>query len=303
MKKSLLAILVMAIALFSCLSPAYAHQKQKEHDNELLEVLFGEGYSLAYDKRTYFQAVADAAALCIDQFSTNDDKRSKESTFNGLRKRIGFSISFDNIELLNGKDGFRVSAKTHRKYTHRGWNFPYQIKSEQEFWKQRKKILTATINKEFFNVSSGFLGNFHFLEGSLYSESACNSQCEAFCVLIYNVHILGDYLEAESYSDEFKQLIPLVRHEDPQTPSMIDELICYIPQLFPNQKYKCLILLDKLEEIKQEAEDIVNVWGGIQTQEQFENYRRCAEQVYEALREDIPDMLRNESFFSDVFFK
>ena len=234
MIKRLLLFLVIAALLISSYIPyAYAHDSQKEHDEDLLAVLFGDGYNLASDKKPIFQAIADATALCIDQFSTNEDRRSKEVPFNQLKSRIGFSISFDDIELLNGKDGLKVSARTHRRYTHRGWYFSYPMEAEQKLWNQRKKILTATVNKELFGKTSGFLGNFHFLEGSLYSEAACNAQCEAFCELVYYVHILGDYMEADSYSAEFQQLIPLVRHEDPQSPAMISDIKKLLPDLFP----------------------------------------------------------------------
>ena len=211
-------VVVVLVCGFTFISKA--HDSQKEHDDDLFAVLFGDGYNLASDKKPAFQAVADAAALCIDQFSTNEDKRSKEGLFKDLKTRVGFSMSFDDIELLNGKGGMKVSARTHRRYTHRGWNFSFLLgsqenqnkdehsllRNEQNLWLQRKKILTATVNKELFGKTSGILGNFHFLEGALYSEEACNDQCEAFCCLVYNVHILGDYMEADSYSSEFQQL-------------------------------------------------------------------------------------------------
>ena len=317
MIKRLQVVLIIIILLSCAIIPvAYGHGSQKEHDDELFAVLFGDGYNLASDKKPAFQAIADAAALCIDQFSTNEDKRSKEGLFNDLKSRVGFSMSFDDIELLNGKDGMRVSARTHRRYTHRGWNFSFTLgsdeqskdeqsllKSEQKLWVQRKKILTATVNKELFGKASGFLGNFHFLEGSLYSEEACNEQCEAFCLLVYNVHILGDYLEADSYSAEFQQLIPLARHEDPNSPAMIRDIINALPDLFPNQKNSYQNLIQNLQDIEAEADQILNAWGGIRTQEQFDAYHACAEKLLELLKEQIPGLLKNEEFFSNAFYK
>lgn len=237
--------------------------------------------------------------------------------FKDLKARVGFSMSFDDIELLNGKDGMKVSARTHRRYTHRGWNFSFLLgsqenqsknersllRSEQNLWLQRKKILTATVNKELFGKSSGLLGNFHFLEGTLYSEEACNDQCDAFCCLVYNVHILGDYMEAESYSSEFQQLIPLVRHEDPNSPAMIEDLIRCIPALFPMQKSSYQNLVSDLEDLQAETDRLLNVWGGIRTQEQFNEYHECALNLYKKLVDKIPGLLRNEDFFSSTFYK
>lgn len=302
-----LLVIAMIIVLLACsvIPVAYAHDSQKEHDDDLLYVLFGEGYSLAKDKRPIFQAIADAAALCIDQFSANKDSRSKEGLFNDLKRRVGFSMSFNDIELLNGKDNLLVSARTHRRYTHRGWDFPYPMENQQKLWTQRKKILTATVNKELFGVSSGFLGNFHFLEGTMYSELACNPQCDAFCALVYYVHILGDFMEADSYSAEFQQLVPLTRpHDDSEASAIIDDLVELIPDLFPEQQNKYSTLVGTLNNtIRPEVDNILRSWGGIQTQEQFNDYHKCAEDVLRALMDEIPGLLRNEEFFSKAFFK
>ena len=70
----------------------------------------------------------------------------------------------------------------------------------QELWERRKLILTATVNKELFGKDPGILKRFKWVEGLVYSEEACNDQCEAFCELVYYLHILGDYEEATSYS-------------------------------------------------------------------------------------------------------
>lgn len=304
-RRLLIIMTAMLLLVCSIMPAAYAHDSQKEHDDDLLYVLFGEGYSLARDKKPIFQAIADAAALCIDQFSVNAESRSKEKQFNDLKQRVGFSISFNDIDLLNGKDGLIVSARTHRRYTHRGWDFPYTMEKEQQIWTQRKKILTATVNKELFGVSSGFWGNFHFLEGTVYSETACSPQCDAFCELVYYVHILGDFMEATSYSAEFQQLVPLTRPNDnSEASALVDDIIELIPELFPNQKNKYSTLVDALNnKIRPEADRILNTWGGIQTQEQFNEYHQCAKDVLQLLMEEIPGLLRNEEFFSKAFFK
>ena len=302
MQKRLIAFGLTLIILISVLPVALAHPKQKEHDNELSEILFGDFYgSLSDEGKLKFQAIADAAALCIDQFSTNEEKRSKEPLFIDLNKRIGFSFSFDDIELQRGSDGKNVSAKTHRRYTHRGWDF--QEYPLPELWLQRKKILTATVNKVVFGQSPGLLVKLPFLEGLVYNESACNPQCEAFCKLVYYVHIIGDYREAESYSPEFQQLIPLVRHEDPTSPAIIDELISIIPILFDTQPWTYPILVQDMEDIRAEAERILFVTGGIRTQEQFDEYQQCAENLFKKLSEQIPSLLRNADFFSEAFYQ
>ena len=290
---------VLLVLLCAIPSESLAHGSQNEHDEELFDVLFGEGYNLAADKKEIFQAIADATALCIDQFSVNETIRSKEDLFNRLKEREGFSLSFDAIELQKGTGGINVTAKTHRRYTHRGWNFSmYPL---PELWSKRKKILTATVNKELFGQSSGFLHVIPFLEGTLYSEDACNDQCEAFCKLAYYVHLLGDHMEADSYTPEFSQLIPLVRHEDPTSPSLIQELIDLLPVLFDGQDTTSLI--SELRDIQTTASAAYNAKEGLGSQENFEVYHQCAEDVYNKLVEYLPDMFRKVDFFKDVFYK
>lgn len=299
MAKKLIALGLVLVIIISFFPVAFAHGKQSDHDKDLREFLFGQGVYLTGEKRDKFEAIADAAALCIDQFSTNEEKRSKEDLFNELDKRIGFSFTFDDIELQKYGDK-NVTAKTHRLFTHRGWNYSeYPL---PKLWTQRKKILTATVNKELFGKSPGMLKKFKWVEGLVYSEEACNKQCEAFCELVYYVHILGDYVEATSYSSEFQQLIPLVRHEDPTAPAMIDELIKIIPVLFESQRWSYPTLIQELERIKADAEAIMFVQGGIRTQEQFNEYHSCALELINVLKENLPGLLKNTDFFKKAFY-
>ena len=68
MPRRILACVLSLILFLSALPVAYAHPSQNEHDDDLKKVLFGEGYILTGEKKQIFQAIADAAALCIDQF-------------------------------------------------------------------------------------------------------------------------------------------------------------------------------------------------------------------------------------------
>ena len=210
MKKNKLTSIIILLAVFvivSCLN-IFAHPTQNEHDKELKEILFGDiKVIFSNEEKVRFQAIADAAALCIDQFSPNKKARYKEKVFDELNEKIGFSFSFNDIDLQDLGNGKNASAKNHRRYTHRGWNYDdYPL---QELWKQRKKILTATVNTELFDKPPGKIEKIPFVNSLIDTESACDEMCDAFCQLVYYTHILGDYLEANRYSDEFQQLIPL----------------------------------------------------------------------------------------------
>ena len=292
--------LVASLLMLLCLAwDANAHSSQKEHDDALRDVLFGEEYALTGAAKARFQAIADAASLCIDQFSANEHERRKERLFHALNERVGFSFSFDDIELK--KDGMKtVTAKTHRRYTHRGWNF--QEYPLPKLWGQRKKILTATVNRELFGKSAGWLSKLPFAEGSLYSEAACHPQCEAFCQMVYDIHILGDYEAAQSYSAEFQQLIPLARHEDPSSPALIQDIISAARVLFADQRWRLDLFVQELEAVEDRAERLLANQGGIRTQEQFDAYHVCGEEVYKILLDLLPGMLRKVDFFSNAFF-
>ena len=304
MRRSTISWLIILALFFTLVSPACALPSQDDHDKDLRDLLFGEGYTLTGEKKEKFQAIADAAALCIDQFSSNETERKKEDTFKSLDARIGFSFSFDDIELQKGIGGINVNANSHRLYTHRGWDFSeYPLK---ELWARRKKILTATVNTELFGQSPGLLKHLPWVEGVVYSEEACNDQCEAFCKLVYYIHLLGDYKEATSYSATFQQLIPLVRHEDLTSPAMIDELIKIVPILFGSQKWTYPIFIQELESIQTRAEKVMFIdgrTGGIRTQEQFDEYYQCAMDLRDAIKQYVPEMLKKTDFFSEAFYK
>ena len=52
---------------------AFAHDKQGEHDKDLKYALFGlQEKVLSGNEKRIFNAISNAAALAIDQFSTND---------------------------------------------------------------------------------------------------------------------------------------------------------------------------------------------------------------------------------------
>ena len=304
MKKKVGILVLVLLLLMSNTQIAYAHSNQTEHDADLRAVLFGLDNNLSGEQKQVFQDIADAAALCIDQFSKNELMRTMEkSTFDPLNERIGFSFSFYDIDLKKGNGGalVNVEGSNHRRYTHRGWTFNYSSKEANHFWTLRKRILTATVNKELFNTSPGLLAKVPWGQGWLFSEDACNKQCEAFCELIYYVHILGDY-EKGITASIFSQTVPLVRHEDPNNPALIKDLIDLMPELFKSQPWSYPSLQLDLEEIEVEAEKLYTVWGGIRTQEQRDQCCELAEKVLKLLKERVPGLLKNEDFFANVFY-
>ena len=297
-------ILFLIIVVIWSAVPVTAHQNQNEHDSDLQKILFGEGYPLTGEPKKKFQAIANAASLCIDQYSSNDNQRKKEGEFNDLNKRIGFSFSFDDIELKKDSSGNSITPNNHRWYTHRGWDFPENESKNKwliDKWGKRKKILTATANKELFGKSPGLLSKLPWGEGLVYSEKACNNQCEAFCELVYYVHILGDYEEAKTPSPVFiQQLAPLYRPNDNSASGIIPDIINLLPDLFNDQPRSRDVLVQELEKIESKVKKIHH--DNIQSQEEFDEYRQYALDLEDILEKYIPDMLRREDFFRNSFY-
>lgn len=73
MKKRVIALLLAAAMFVMGGAPAVAHEKQDEHDKDLKYALFGSREkALSGDEKLIFDAISNAAALTIDQFSPND---------------------------------------------------------------------------------------------------------------------------------------------------------------------------------------------------------------------------------------
>ena len=79
MRKRVFCLILLMILVLGILSSVHAHPEQSMHDKDLNSVLLGKDVSLTGEEKEKFQAIANAAALCIDQFSSNEEKRSKRN--------------------------------------------------------------------------------------------------------------------------------------------------------------------------------------------------------------------------------
>ena len=88
MRKATASLLVFSL-IICMLSPAFAHDDQNAHDRDLRYALFGDKEkNLIGDEKTAFQAIADAAAVTIDQFSPNDTLEWKKGTYEDLQSGL-----------------------------------------------------------------------------------------------------------------------------------------------------------------------------------------------------------------------
>ena len=258
------ALLVIGISAFS----VHAFNAD-EHDDYMEKVLFGlNGYSEKDNEKAgeVLQALGYASYLAIDQYSASARPGDSEK-LDYLRKR-----HIPNLPKTIDDYGTATTDKAH--------------------WETRKEILLSTVNKE---LKFGFLSNkILWLD---YDE-----KCKAFAGLIYYTHIIGDHMATKYENVALDlQMIPLANRHDE---NIIDDLEDIFKVLFKDQKstneYKAL--LRGLNDIRENAADLVHSTGGLNTEEKYTDYQQCAKDLMELMINNVPELLKNEDFFSKVFY-
>ena len=290
-------IFLVAVSTFVCnTTTCFAHPTQAEHYKELEQVLFVEGYSKNQSAKIKkaIQNIEYAQYLCVDQFGG----KGKKKQYKSLKKQliVGFPMSFSSIDYDRvitdkGESSKQVNANTHRQYTHQGWAREYNSKYVDKFMEKRDQILLSTVNSVFDNFDS------HPLVGSY------DKQCDALCALIYYVHILGDYEEADKYS-KIPPLIPLAGASDNW--DICYQLEKYLPKLFKTskktQKQRYDDLMSGIKDIDERASNLYRSTGGPVEDGEFAQYHQCADDLMTLLKEKVPYLLKDEPFFKKVFY-
>lgn len=304
MKRKSVAFLLAFLFVMSICPLTLAHDDQKEHDADLKYAFWGDRKKeLKGDEKKAFTVIANAASLSIDQFSPNDKVQWKKECYNTIQKYLcdlkvpKLNVSYEELDLsirISGNEN--VVASTHRKYTHLGWN--YKEYPKQDFWMLRKKALLDSVNRVLFNPQS-LLSWWPWLSDVFYGPS---EQCDAFCAMIYYIHILGDHI-AGNTPDKLTDLEPLIQYASLSTPGIIAELKEQIQIVFVSQKSsrKYLSLMEDLSTLGICAEKNCGTWGSIDTDEKCRINQKNAEKLLDILANHLPQMLKNEPFFSDRF--
>ncbi len=298
MKRKAIAFVLMVAVLVMGVVPGQAHTRS-EHDKQLEKVLFGrENYSASLEKKEKeaITAIHAAAYLCLDQYNSHGGNEAI------ILKDYGIDVPLDSINFTGNY--------SHRMYTHQGWD--PQKSPEKGNWPMRREILLATVNKVFdFGLFTD-----PFLLGI---KRNYTRQCDAFSALVYYVHVLGDIEDLKNY-DQFKKegsyTLPLARaHPDDTNRDILYELYemkntggqddCYLKNLFPDiwkTDIRCKNLQNELKKIHNEASSLAGSIGGINTEEKFQQYKQYCTDTINVLSEYIPDLLKQEKFFADVFY-
>ena len=266
----LLCLIVFLSSFLS--SDAFAFER-KEHDKYMVEVLF-KNFLETENKPSIqdeIEALESASYLAIDQFNGNGQK--------DLDNLIAYGVK--NLPSLDDID-YSASGKTHRSNTHRGWDYVYGGLASDR-WNLRKQILLDTADTIF-----DFQGN--------------EKQKDSFCATIYYIHILGDLLDDESWKIQNGLIMDPGGRIDKA--DIIDELLKHFKVLFADQKhtFKYLFLTIAMERYNTKFSKLVNSDGGINTDEKFELRQEYVNGLMKLLTMYLPEMLKEEQFFYDVFY-
>ena len=296
MKKYFVFLLSIAFIIISAII-VFGHGSQSEHDRDLKCVLYGRtDIKLKNeDTKKCFQFIADAAAICIDQFSSNDEEQKKIKVYEELKAGVGLPYSFDSINLNKDNVGnpVNITADTHRAFTHRGWYFSYPTKQERDFWSLRQKVLIVTVNKLLFckpNIINDLFANY---------EKPDNKKCEAFCCLIYCVHILGDHVAGDT-PKKISPLVlePIARYSDQY--GIIYDLKEALKTLITDHNNSYNGLITELDIIGEKANSIIRQDGGqITSDENAKINMQLAQDVLDVLADKLPGLLNIEEFFKN----
>lgn len=273
--KRIIAILLSAV-LFIVFAPSVYAFNREEHDKYMLEVLFKTFKNVENDKSisNEIEALECASYLTIDQYNGNGEK---DLSFLQQYKVSNLPTSISKIDYTAGS--------YHRRATHRGWDAEtkgvYNI-TDQNRWIIRKNILISTTDKIF-----DFKGNL--------------AKQDSFCALIYYTHILGDRIADKKYYPN-SDIMELGGRTDNQ--DITHELIHHIEILFSDQKHshKFNHVITKLNFIDSQLSKLLKKNNGILSDKDFEQYQKYANDVIEVLKCNIPEMLKDEKFFNEVFY-
>lgn len=269
---SLVLCLVLLIGFIPIKGNAY---EKKDHDKLTLDILFRK-YEYAYEDPSVqddLSALTSACYLTIDQFNSYGQKYLDELIAYGVK---GIPSTVNEIS-------FTASGRNHRDFTHRGWTFSYMGEMKTK-WPIRQDILRKTVDTVF-----NFNGN--------------EKQKEAFCELMYYIHILGDHKDDSSYKVSNGRKMDVGGRHDKE--DIIHKLLKSFSELFPDQRhtFKYLALTSKLQSLNSNFDKLVNSVGGINSDEKFAQHQELLDKLIKILTYYVPEMLKNERFFNDVFYR
>ena len=274
-KHRFLSLFLCVVLLISMLPVRTEAYERESHYALMLKILFGKYEYASNDSSVQdeLSILASACYLTIDQFNSSGQGDLDELIVYGIK----------NIPSQVSEIGFPASGRNHRSFTHRGWNFDYSGEMKPK-WPIRQNILRNSV-------------------GAVFNFNGNDEQKEAFCELLYYIHILGDHEDDTSYRVSNGLKIDVGGRHDKE--DIIHKLLNLLPILFPDQTntHKYRTLTTKLHSINSKLDKLVNSVGGINTDEKFAERQVLVAKAIEILSLYLPEMLKKEPFFNEVFYR
>ncbi len=284
--KSIIALFLATLLFssFSCSASATTiddpakWRDEKSHNRWTQAMIFGNASFISYKDQSVISKVEileDAILLCIDQY--NSSYANKLSSLN--RKGVpGLPNSIEDINFTAGPD--------HRKYTHLGWNHHYSDDDlKYGHFDERRVILQNAV--EFV---------FHFSQCCSSAEQV-EKMLDAMCNLLYVTHILGDRFHSKVYYGA--KLTLLLADDNNDSETVINELRKSLSVLFPNQKSTVRKIDRKLKEI---SNAIVLSHRKYSEKDKWREIdSEYAEKIKNLLRDNLPDLLKQQNWFTNAF--
>lgn len=276
--KRIFALILTLMICATCSIPAYA-DGNGGHWADMRLVLFGtKNFIGSGEVQKNRQILEQAVSLCVDQY------QGFGASYLTLLKKRGVPDLPNEISEI---DLYAVSTN-HREYTHCGWSATYKSNSENPDWAEkrwplRQKILRSSVEYVF---------EFNGLRDKI-------EQREAFCVLLYCIHILGDHkvYTKNSYKSHKGKIIPLAGVDGEMT--IISDLLKCFSELFAGQDYS--ELQRKLDAQNIKIRNLIYNEKRLETDEGFTQYNEYANKILETLGIHVPNLLQNTQFFIKAF--
>lgn len=275
MRKHRFLTLLLCVALIISMIPIRSEAyERKDHDALTLKILFRKYEYACNDSSVQddLSVLTSACYLTVDQFNNYGQTYLDELIAYGVK----------NLPSQVSEIGFSASGRNHRNFTHRGWSFDYGGEMKTK-WPIRQNILRNAV-------------------GTVFNFNGNEQQKEAFCELLYYIHILGDHEDDTSYQVSNGLKIDVGGRHDQE--DIIHKLLSLLPVLFPNQTntHKYRALTTNLRSINNKLDKLVNSVGGINDDEKFAKKQELVKKVIEIMSLYLPEMLKKEPFFNQVFY-
>ena len=309
MHKRLIAIFLITLLICGTATSSIAHTAQG-HYKDMSRVLFQTTYPFINrspqknpEQHKAIWALRYVYQVAIDQFNWSEERHNNETAFSNLSSLCGIHHMPPSISII---DLPNVNSITHREYTHMGWNVPTPLHpvlgSEwTSRWATRKYMILSTVEQIFnFNGSPDFWDTLF---------PSYTQECDAFCALLYYVHLLGDHIgfSYDTYIKESRYMLALSgtipgprQYKQSSPPNIISEFIYYSYILFGKD---AKFLVEDLRIIGEQLNNLPQDVNGFVTEEAFPEYKRLAEQVLNKLEHHIPRLLKTQTWWKNVFLK